>query len=104
MQRIPVDTRGITFQAASEVTPALDFESRQQRSDESSRPLWQVQVLVTAPDSMSIERIRFAVPTAPIFKVGQALSVTGLVATPYVNGQRAAISFKAEAVSATKSA
>lgn len=102
MLKIPVDVRSISFQAASEVTRALDFETRQQRVDELGQPVWQVQLLITDADGMSIERVRFASPTPPLVKVGQGVEVSGLIATPYVNGNRTALSLKALSVSAGK--
>lgn len=104
MQRIPVDSTVLKFHTASEVTPALDFETRQQRTDETGRPLWQVQLLVTDEAGMSIERVRLAAPTAPVLKVGQPVEVSGLLARPYVNGTRAALSFTAQSIHAAKAA
>jgi hypothetical protein len=100
LNQIPVDTSSATFEVTEDVTPALDFETRSQRTDAAGIPLWQVSLLIRMPGVVGIERVRFPSSTTPSLTAGQAAEVSGLTARTYVSGQRAAISLTAAAVRA----
>jgi hypothetical protein len=102
MRKIPVRTDAMQFAVANPATPVADYdtEGRPQRRDANGRPLWQLDVLIIDAAGMSIERIKVPADTEPVFAPQTAVVVEGLTATPYVSGNRAALSFTATAIKA----
>ena len=108
MRSIPVDVSGLKVMATG-VTPVSINKYvdgvRQEATeiDDMGRPLVRVSLFVLTTEGA--EEIRVKVPSANVPKeLGplSAVSLVGLVAAPYVNNNRVAVSFRAESITATK--
>lgn len=100
--KLPIDTTGMTFLCATGPEPVLDFETKAPKADENGEPFYGVQV-VTISDS-GAEVISVKIPGQPTVKGGQAVSVQGLVATPWSMGDRSGVAFRATKIEAISKA
>lgn len=95
--RIPVDTKSITFLAASAPERAVDYDSRQPKVEEDGRPLFVVSLV--ALDSEGAQVIPVKVPGEPKgIAQGTSVTVTNLVASPWAIGEKSGVSFRAERI------
>ncbi|MGI8947936.1 MAG: hypothetical protein ACR2FV_08185 [Ornithinimicrobium sp.] len=95
--RLPIDTSAMTFVVAGAAEPVLDFESKQQKTDENGAPLFAVAVMVLGdrqPEIFSIKLGGQPVNVTP----GQTAKVAGLIATPWSMGERSGVSFRATSI------
>lgn len=108
MRSIPVEVAGLRFIATgAQPQPVQEYaegkRTEVQEADEKGRPLIRVSLFIVSADGA--EELRVKVPAAncpremtPLV----AVTVTGLIATPYVSGQRVAVSYRAESVAVAK--
>ena len=108
MRSIPVDVTGLKV-IATGVEPVLvqkyadGVRQEATETDDKGRPLVRVSLFVLATEGA--EEIRVKVPAANVPKELVALSavgLVGLVAAPYVNNNRVAVSYRAESITAAK--
>lgn len=95
--RLPIDTSAMTFVVAGAAEPVLDFESKQQKTDENGAPLYAVAVMVLGERQPEIFSVKLAGQPAAVAP-GQAAKVTGLIATPWAMGERSGVSFRANKI------
>jgi hypothetical protein len=95
--KLPVDTSAIAFLCALEPHPLLDFQSKQQRTDENGEPLFVVQLIALGEGEAEILAVK--VPGLPSgLRQGHPVKVTGLVAQPWSMNDRAGVAFRAARV------
>ncbi|MBI4897608.1 MAG: hypothetical protein HY827_04485 [Actinobacteria bacterium] len=100
--KLPIDTTGMMFMCATGPEPVLDFETKAPKADENGEPLYGVQVVTIS--EAGAEVINVKTPGQPRVKGGQAVSVHGLVATPWSMGDRAGVAFRASKIEAAAKA
>ncbi len=108
MRNIPVDVSGLKVIATGVEPSAVNKYAdgvRQEatETDDKGRSLVRVSLFVLTAEGA--EEIRVKVPATNVPKDLAPLSavvLSGLVAAPYVNNNRVAVSFRAESVTATK--
>jgi len=108
MRSIPVDVSGLKVMATG-VTPievnkySDGVRQETAETDDKGRPLVRVSLFVLTSDGA--EEIRVKLPALNVPKdlaPLSAVALVGLVAAPYVNNNRVAVSFRAESISVTK--
>lgn len=108
MRIIPVDVSSLKV-IATGVEPAAvnkyadGVRQEGQEVDDKGRPLVRVSLFVLTTEGA--EEIRVKVPAGNVPKELaplSAVSLVGLVAAPYVNNNRVAVSFRAESIAAAK--
>jgi len=108
MRNIPVDVSGLKVIATGAEPVAVKRYADGVRqdateTDDKGRPLVRVSLFVLTTEGA--EEIRVKVPATNVAKELAPLSaviLSGLVAAPYVNNNRVAVSYRAESVTATK--
>src|SRR3954453_16862943 len=76
----------------------VDFTTNAQKVDRGSGALlWQVQVM--ALDESGGEILTVVVDAEPVFRVGEFVQVEDLVATPWSQGDRSGVAFRAGRIS-----
>jgi len=108
MRNIPVDVSGLKVIATGVEPVAVNKYAdgvRQEatETDDKGRPIVRVSLFVLTTEGA--EEIRVKVPSVNVPKdlaPLSAVSVSGLVAAPYVNNNRVALSFRAESIIVTK--
>ena len=95
--RLPLDTSQITFQAVGSPEPAVDFATKQPKTDENGAPLFNVQVVAISNGEAEIMQVRVSGEPAK-FGPSTSLRITGLFASPWTMGDRSGISYRAEKV------
>jgi hypothetical protein len=96
---MPIDTSGLAFIVAGAPEPVLDFETKQQRVDDSGAPLSSIALMVLGEGQPEIISVKLA-GAVPSLAVGQSAKLHGLVATPWSMGDRSGVSFKSSKVEA----
>lgn len=98
--KLPISTTSMTFLSAGTPEPVVDFETKRPRTDEAGQPLFAAQIVVLADGGAEVISVKTA-GTPPSIGQGQAVKVTGLVATPWAMGDRSGVSFRAASIEAT---
>jgi hypothetical protein len=94
-----IDTSGVTFLCARAPETRTDFNTGAPRVDKATGlTLWQTQLV--ALDDTGGEVLPVTMPGEPKVTVGQSVSVSGLVALPWSQGDRSGIAYRAEAITA----
>ena len=97
MRRIPVDTSSLSFTVAEEARPVTDFETKTRKVNDNGEPLFSLNVLVTGSSEISIISVK--IPSVPDgLSVNDPVKLVGLSAAPWVNGNRASLSFSADRI------
>ena len=100
--KLPIDTTRMTFMAVGPPQPVTDFETKQPRVDATGTPLYGAQVVALCDGDGGLISVK--VPGDPgRFGPGIPLRVTGLVASPWVMGERSGIAYRAEKIEAVNS-
>lgn len=95
--RLKLDTSTTRFIVTRMAEPRLNFESGSPKTDSATGlPLYAVQLL--ALDDAGGEVLAVTVAGDPKLSVTQPVSVTGLVAIPWSQGDRSGVAFRAEAI------
>ncbi|AMU25799.1 regulatory protein [Mycobacteroides abscessus] len=97
--RLRIDTSGTRFIVTRAAEPRLNFETGSPKVDTSTGlPLFATQLL--ALDDTGGEVLNVTVAGDPKLTVTQAVSVSGLVAIPWAQGDRSGVAFRADAITA----
>lgn len=98
--RLRIDTSGTRFIVTRAAEPRLNFETGSPKVDTATGvPLFATQVL--ALDDTGGEVLNVTVAGDPKVTVTQPVSVSGLVAIPWAQGDRSGVAFRADAISPT---
>jgi hypothetical protein len=96
--RLRINTTDVTFFCTRAPEPRTDRESGAPRIDkESGLPLWQVQL--AALDETGGEVLAVSMAGEPKVSVGSAISLDGLVAIPWSQGDRSGVAYRAARIS-----
>ncbi len=100
--RLKLDTSTTRFVVTKAAEPRLNFETGSPKNDTiTGLPLYAVQVL--ALDDTGGEVLNITVAGDPKVVVTQPVSVSGLVAIPWSQGDRSGVAFRAETITAAAS-
>ena len=94
--RLPIDTSGMTFMAAAEARPVMDFDTKQHKADENGELLYNLQVVALEPDGAQIITVK--TPGDPGVVQGAMLELEGLVAMPWAMNERSGVAFRASRI------
>jgi hypothetical protein len=98
--RLPIDTSSLTFIAGSDPAAVLDMERRPRADKATGEVLWRLDVVALGgEDGAEVWPVRVVGEPRGI-RVGQALRVVGLSASPWEMEGRHGISFRAHSVEA----
>jgi hypothetical protein len=96
-----IETTGVQFMVTREAAPKLDHETKTQRADRlTGALLWVVQVM--ALDATGGEILAVTVDVEPEVSVGQYVTLSGLRAIPWTQGERSGVAFRAAGLAAVK--
>jgi len=97
--KLRIDTKGVTFMCTRVPEQRTNFETGAPRIDKATgQTLWLVQVI--ALDASGGEVLAVTVAGEPKVTVGQAVSVSGLVALPWSQDSRYGVAYRAEEITA----
>ncbi len=97
--RLKIDTSATQFIVTRAPEPRLNFETGSPQVDTSTGlPLFATQLL--ALDDTGGEVLNVTVAGDPKLAVTQPVSVSGLVAIPWAQGDRSGVAFRADAITA----
>lgn len=100
--KLTIDVSGVQFFCTRAPEARVDRETGAARTDrESGLPLWQVQV--AALDSTGGEVLSVTVVGQPEVAVGSPVTVEGLVAIPWSQGERSGVAYRAASIRSTGS-
>lgn len=95
--RLRIDTSGTRFIVTRAPEPRLNFETGAPKVDTATgMPMYATQVL--ALDDSGGEVLNVTVAGDPKVTVTQSISVVGLVAIPWAQGDRSGVAFRADAL------
>ena len=95
--RLSINTTGVQFICTLPAEARVDRETGAPRLDrDTNQPTFQVQV--AALDETGAEVLKITVVGQPDVSVGQSLTVEGLVAIPWSQGDRSGVAFRAASV------
>ena len=101
MSPLPLEVSGeVHWVVAHPPEPVLDRATGQPRLDRDGRPLSVVQLVGFTPGGAEVVPVRVAGDAPTGLVVGQAVHVRGLTVTPWAMGDRAGISYRADAIEA----
>lgn len=97
--RLRINTSNVTFFCTRAPEMRTDRDSGATRIDkETGLPLWQVQL--AALDETGGEVLAVSIAGEPKVSVGAAVSIDGLVAIPWSQGDRSGVAYRAASLSA----
>ena len=95
--KLNIDVRGVQFFCTREAQARTDRDTGVPRIDrETGLPLWQLQV--AALDATGGEVLAITVVGEPSVNVGQPVTVEGLVAIPWTQGDRSGVAYRAASI------
>lgn len=95
--KLKVDTSAVSFMCTKNPEPRTDFGSGQPKIDKATGAvLFQVQLMALDADGGDV--LSVTVAGEPKVAVGQQVSVTSLVATPWSQDGRSGVAFRADAI------
>jgi len=101
--RLRIDTSDTRFIVTRAAEPRLNFETGSPKVDTATGvPLYAAQLL--ALDDAGGEILNVSVAGDPKVTVTQPVSVSGLVAIPWAQGDRSGVAFRADAIAPTNPA
>jgi hypothetical protein len=97
--RLPVDTSAVNFVTAGPADPAVDFDTKAQKT-EDGQPVFNVHLFALGGGSRDVITVKV---TGTPKGLGEftPVRVSGLIATTWSMGDRSGVSFKATSVEAT---
>lgn len=98
--RLPVDTAAVNFVSAGPPEPAVEFDTRAQKVDETGRPIFQVHLFAIGAGNRDVITVKIAGEPKGIGEF-TPVKVTELIATTWSMGDRAGVSFKATKLEAS---
>lgn len=100
--KLIINTDAVSFFCTRAAEPRTDRETGVIRTvRETGQPLWQVQL--AALDSSGGEVLNVTVPGEPKVTIGSPVTVEGLVAIPWSQGDRSGVAYRATALLGTPS-
>jgi hypothetical protein len=95
--RLPVDTSAVSFVSAGPPEPAVDFDTKAQKTDDKGQGINQVHLFVVGAGTREIITVKVA---GDIKGAGEftPVRVTDLVATTWTMADRSGVSFRAAKV------
>lgn len=97
--KLKIDIAGKSAMCTKAPEPRTDFETGAPKLDKATNEtLHQVQLMILDSDGASV--LTVTVPGYPKVTVGQPVSVTNLVATPWSQDGRSGVAFRADAITA----
>lgn len=96
--RLPVDTSAVNFVTAGAAEPAVDFDTKAQKTDDG-QPVFNVHLFALGGGSRDVITVKV---TGTPKGLGEftPVRVSGLVATTWSMGERSGVSFKATSIEA----
>lgn len=95
--KLKVDTAAVSFMCTKNPEPRTDFGTGQPKIDKTTGAvLFQVQLMALDADGGDV--LAVTVAGEPKVTVGQQVSVTNLVATPWLQDGRSGVAFRADAI------
>ena len=101
--RLPVDTSAVSFVAAGPPEPAVDFDTKAQKTYDSGTPIFHVHLFAVDAGGRNVVTVKLAGEPKGIAEFAP-VRVTELVATTGAMGDRAGVSFRAAKVEVAASA
>ena len=104
--RLPIDTTAVSFVAAGAPEPAVEFDTKAPKLDESGQPLFNVHLFAVGAGGRDVITVKVAGEPKGLGEF-TPVKVRDLVATTWAMGDRSGVSFRAgslEAATATRSA
>ncbi|MHB1533412.1 MAG: SCO3933 family regulatory protein [Acidimicrobiales bacterium] len=101
--KLPIDTAGITFLAAGAPEPALDYDTKAAKVDESGQAIFSVQVVALSDGGAEVISVKVAGEPKGVAQ-GGALKLVGLTAQPWSMGERSGVAFRAARIEAAGTA
>jgi hypothetical protein len=100
--RLPVDTSAVNFVTAGPPEPAVDFDTKAQKTDDG-QPVFNVHLFALGGGSRDVITVKL---TGNPKGLGEftPVRVSGLVATTWSMGDRSGVSFKATGIEPTVAA
>lgn len=99
--KLKVDTSAVSFMCTKAPEPRTDFGSGQPKIDKATGAvLFQVQLMALDADGGDV--LAVTVAGEPKVIVGQQVTITNLVATPWSQDGRSGVAFRADAISASE--
>lgn len=92
--KLPIDTAAITFLAASPPEPAVDYDSKAPKLDETGQPVFLLQLVALTGEGAEVVSVKVSGEPKGIAQ-GTTLKVTGLTAQPWAMGDRSGVAFRA---------
>ncbi len=100
--KLPIDTAGITFLAAGAPEPALDYDTKAAKVDETGQPIFSIQIVALSDGGAEVIAVKVAGEPKGVAQ-GAALKLVGLTAQPWSMGDRSGVAFRAARIEATGS-
>lgn len=95
--KLNIDVKGVQFFCTRAAEARTDRDTGAPRIDrETGLPLWQVQV--AALDATGGEVLAVTVAGEPSVAVGEMVTIEGLVAIPWSQGDRSGVAYRASAI------
>jgi len=95
--KLNIDVTGVQFFCTRSAEARTDRDTGAPRLDrETGQPLWQVQV--AALDASGGEVLAVTVVGQPSVEVGQPVTIEGLVAIPWSQGDRSGVAYRATSI------
>lgn len=101
--RLPIDASAINFVAAGAPEPAVDYDTKVQKADETGRPIYNVHLFAVGAGGRDVITVKVVGEPKGIGEF-TPVKIRELVATTWQMDNRAGVSFRAGAVEATTSA
>jgi hypothetical protein len=92
--KLPIDTAGLTFLAAGAPEPALDYDTKAAKVDESGQAIFGVQIVALSDGGAEIISVKVAGAPKGVSQ-GTAVKLVGLTAQPWSMGDRSGVAFRA---------
>jgi hypothetical protein len=101
--KLPIDTTGMTFLAAGPAEPVIDFDSKAAKVDENGEAIFAVQLVVLVDGGAEVITVKVAGEPKGLAQ-GTSVRLAGLVAQPWVMGDRNGVAFRAARVETASAA
>ena len=95
--RLPVDTSAVSFVTAGPAEPAIDFDTKLQKLDDTGQPVFNVHLFSVGAGGRDVITVKVAGEPKGINQF-TPVRVSELVATTWAMGDRSGVSFKATKV------
>lgn len=92
--KLPIDTAGMTFLAAAAPEPAVDYETKSAKVDESGHAIFALQIVALVDGGAEVLAVKVAGEPKGITQ-GTTVKLVGLTAQPWSMGDRSGVAFRA---------